>query len=47
MRYHLNLGLARTALIFVVVGAVCRPAVAQLRGHWRLQETSGTTAVDT
>jgi len=27
--------------------AICAPAAAQIRGHWRLQETSGTTAVDT
>ena len=34
-------------LAVVYLGALCSPAAAQLRGHWRLQETSGTTAVDT
>ena len=47
MHYLVRLRPIWTALVLAVVCAACRPAAAQIRGHWRLQETSGTTAVDT
>src|SRR5687767_1650612 len=34
-------------LVSLISLSLCNSAAAQLRGHWRLQETSGATAVDT
>jgi hypothetical protein len=47
MRYQVRLRLVLTVLVLTSAVVACRPAAAQIRGHWRLQETSGTTAVDT
>jgi hypothetical protein len=35
-----------SGLALAILNILNAPASAQLRGHWRLQETSGTTAVD-
>ncbi|MEX0642954.1 MAG: LamG domain-containing protein [Pirellulales bacterium] len=39
--------LVATCLLAALFSQLCSTAQAQLRGHWRLQETAGTTAVDT
>jgi hypothetical protein len=46
MHYQVRFRPGLAALTLLALVAVCRPAVAQVRGHWRLQETTGTTAVD-